>query len=84
MTERVYGYGFHVAKKRGDLIERAKAEAWRRQSSFSCLVCDALEAYLKTCEACGGHGATEDDVCEVCGGTGREPIRRAEKEADDE
>lgn len=74
---------FHVAKERGDLLERAKAEAEKRRRSLSWLICEAIEEYLR-CPVCDGTGSREvqrgrsgyavedvECVCSACGGTGK-------------
>ena len=48
MTKRVVP--IYVEQDRGDLIERAKAEADKQRRSLSWLVCEALEEYLRGTE----------------------------------
>uniref|UniRef100_A0A6H1Z6P4 Putative ribbon-helix-helix protein repressor n=1 Tax=viral metagenome TaxID=1070528 RepID=A0A6H1Z6P4_9ZZZZ len=44
---------FHVAKERGELIERLKARAAKERRSVSWLICEAVENYLTHEEIAG-------------------------------
>ena len=59
MTKRVVP--IYVEKERGDLIERAKAEADKQRRSLSWLVCEALEEYLSHKEV-GRRMEVRDDT----------------------